>query len=95
MRIAFCGGHLTPALAVLEGLREKDSRNCQSNKKAREVQNALPSNTKRGGSTGDSLEQAIAKFERTKELPDDFELRSKVLDSISSKGDITKPSWRR
>src|SRR3989338_11092186 len=27
MRIAFCGGHLTPALAVLEGLREKDSRN--------------------------------------------------------------------
>ena len=67
----------------------------ESNKKAREVQNALPSNTKRGGSTGDSLEQAIAKFERTKELPDDFELRSKVLDSISSKGDITKPSWRR
>lgn len=28
MRFAICGGHLTPSLAVLEGLREKDSR-CQ------------------------------------------------------------------
>lgn len=59
----------------------------------RALKDAMPSNTKRGGGTTDNLEAAIAKFEKTGELPTDFEMRTKVVDGFVSKSNSNKPSW--
>lgn len=68
----------------------------KSNKEARDVKAALPGNTKRGGSgANDSFEAALAKYEKTKELPTDFDLRIKVIDASSKKNDVSTPPWRR
>lgn len=69
----------------------------ESSKTAREVKNATPSNTKRAGSGAtDSLELAIAKYEQSggKDLPEDFDLRTKVVNAVVEKGNPNKPSWR-
>lgn len=60
------------------------------------LKDATPSGTKRSGSgTGDSLDLAIAKYEQSgfKNLPEDFELRSKVVDAIAAKQNSNKPKW--
>ncbi len=67
----------------------------ESNKTAREVKNATPSGTKRGGATGDSLEVAMAKYESTGEYPEDFELRSKVVNKLEEKSSTSVPAYRK
>lgn len=67
-----------------------------ANKEKRAVQNAMPGNTKRGGAAGGiGLDAAIAKYEQTNELPDEFELRSKVIEAKMNKENATLPPWRR
>lgn len=66
----------------------------EANKKAREVKDATPSGTKRATATTDSLEQAIATFERTKELPKDFALASKVVNALAERSSSNKPAWK-
>lgn len=66
-------------------------------KAAREVKEATPSATKRGGSGGgNDLALAIAKYEQSgyKDLPSDFKLRSAVINAVTEKSDPNKPSWR-
>jgi predicted ATPase len=63
-------------------------------KAAREVKNATPSSTKRGGSQSDGFDLALDKFERTGELPQDFELRKKVVNARLDKENPNKPSWK-
>jgi len=65
-----------------------------ANKTAREVQEAMPSGTKRGGNTGNDLQAAIAKFEATGQLPTDFALKSEVVNAIVNKGRNNKPNWQ-
>ena len=65
-----------------------------SNKQAREVKAATPSSTQRGASTGDSVEALVEKYERTKELPKDFDLRVKVVNALKDKSNRNKPSWQ-
>lgn len=67
----------------------------EANKKAREVKDATPSGTKRAAATTGSLDAAIAKFERTQELPDDFTLRSQVVDALINRGSSNKPPWHK
>lgn len=68
----------------------------ESNKKAREVREATPSATKRSNAnSADSVALAMAKFEQTGQLPDDFDLRSKVVDLIASRDSSKVPSWQR
>ena len=62
-------------------------------KKDKEVKNATPSATKRGGGQTDDLAQALAKFEQTGELPADFALRSAVVNAKADKENTNKPSW--
>jgi hypothetical protein len=62
-------------------------------KKDREVKDAMPSSTKRGGSTMDSVEAALARFDSTGKLPDDFALKSKVVNAISERDSVNKPAW--
>ena len=59
----------------------------------RDVANATPSATKRGGTQSDGFDLALAKFEKTGELPDDFELRRKVVNAKYEKESSNKPSW--
>jgi len=66
-----------------------------SNKSAREVQDATPSGSKRGGNQVGDLASALAKYESTKELPTDFKLRSEVINAFVSKGHgSNRPSWQ-
>lgn len=59
----------------------------------KEVKGAIPSSTKRGGGQVDTLTVAIAKFEKDGSLPDDFKLRSDVVNAIADKNNGNKPSW--
>lgn len=59
------------------------------------VKNATPGATKRGGNQQTNISAAIAKFERTGELPDDFETRTEVVNSITNKGGSSNPPWRK
>ena len=66
----------------------------KSNKETREAKAAVPSNTKRSGSSAsDNLELAIAKYERTGELPKDFALRSAVINAKVEQENTNKPFW--
>lgn len=60
-----------------------------------EVKNATPSATKRGGNQTNDLAAAIAKFEATNVLPDNFELRSAVVNAIAERSSVNKPSWHK
>lgn len=66
-----------------------------TNKAEREVKAAIPSSTKRAGSQVTNLDALIAKAERSGELPDDYELRSQVVDALASKDNPNKPRWQR
>lgn len=66
----------------------------ESNKQSRDVTKAIPSATKRGGNQTTDIDTAIAKFEKTGELPDNFELRTKVVNSVVDKGGSNRPSWQ-
>ena len=61
-------------------------------KAERDVKSATPSSTRRGDVSGD-ISSAVAKFEASGVLPDDFELASKVTDAVTAKGNRNKPSW--
>lgn len=65
-----------------------------ANKSTREVKGAMPSSTKRptAGQTND-IALAIAKFEQTGRLPDDFALASAVTNAIEQKSNSNKPAW--
>ena len=67
-----------------------------SNKEAREVKAATPSSTKRS-SNGQSndLTVALAAFEKTGELPADFELATAVTNAALKRNDPSIPPWRR
>lgn len=69
----------------------------KANKEAREVKDATPSSTKRGsGVSADAVSRAVAQFEKTGVMPDDFDLASKVTDAIVAKsGGSNAPSWHR
>ncbi len=68
----------------------------KANQQKRIVQNATPSGTKRSGSgVSDNFDAAVAKFETTGELPSDYDLRTKVVNAVSSKNDISLPPWQR
>lgn len=59
------------------------------------VQAATPSSTKRGGNQTNDVAAALAKFEQTGNLPDDFTLRTAVVNALESKTDVSKPRWQR
>ena len=67
----------------------------EANKEKRDVKDATPSSTRRtgAGQTTD-VAQALAKFEQTGQLPDDFELATKVTNKIADRG-TNKPAWHR
>lgn len=56
------------------------------------VKDATPSSTKRSGNQQGDLAGAIAKFDANGELPNDFTLRSAVVNAISSRSQ-GKPNW--
>ena len=62
-------------------------------KAERDVKAAIPSSTRRSGIQTGDIASAVAKFEATGVLPDDFELASKVTDAVTAKGNRNKPSW--
>ena len=67
-----------------------------ANKTKREVQDATPSNTKRTGSgSSNNLEAAIAKFEASGKLPEDYDLATKVVNALSDRDNPNKPSWHK
>lgn len=65
----------------------------ESNKAQRDLKAATPSATKRGGNQVTDLNAAVAKFEQTGVLPDDFALRTAVVNAIADKSNTNKPRW--
>lgn len=65
----------------------------KTNQEKRAVQKATPSGTKRAGGEFDGLDAAIAKFEKTGELPSDFALKTKVVNAVVERENKNKPSW--
>lgn len=64
-----------------------------ANKSQRDVKNATPASTKRGGNQTNDLASALAKFEQTGELPTDFALKSAVINAKVDKSNTNKPNW--
>lgn len=64
-----------------------------ANKQTREVRDATPSSTKRNGATVDNVAAAVARFEKDGVMPDNFELRNKVVDALVAKDTKNAPSW--
>lgn len=64
---------------------------------AKEVKDATPSSTKRSGNQTNDLALALAKFEQSgyKDLPEDFSLRSAVINAVEAKKGTNAPSWHR
>jgi len=62
-------------------------------RKDKEVKNATPSATKRGGSQTNDLATALARFDQTGELPSDFGLKSQVVNAIEERSSTNKPAW--
>ncbi len=68
----------------------------EANKKERTTLYATPSSTKRGsGASEPNLDALVAKYERTRELPTDFELRSKVINALTAKDNVHVPAYKR
>ncbi len=62
----------------------------------RDLKAATPSSTKRGSAGHvDDFDKAYDKFERTGELPKDFELRSRIVDAKERKEGNQSPPWRK
>lgn len=59
------------------------------------VKNATPGATKRGGNPTTNVAAAIARFEKTGELPDDFETQTEVINAVTANKGSTTPPWRR
>jgi hypothetical protein len=59
------------------------------------VKNATPSSTKRGGNQQGDIASALAKFEQTGELPDDFTLRTAVVNAKVESSNTNKPAWHK
>lgn len=66
----------------------------KSNKEIRETKVGIPGTSKRSGSSNTTnLDAAIAKYQKTGELPDDFAIRTQVVNAIVAKENKNKPSW--
>lgn len=62
--------------------------------KAKEVQAATPSGTRRATNQMNDLDYLYAKFEQTGELPTDYDMKTKVLDRKIAKENTNKPRWK-
>lgn len=86
-------------VTVREALKDEYVKSkLEANKKAREVKDAVPSSSRRsGGGDTNSLELAIAAYEQSgyTKLPDDFDLRSKVVNAVAARTSRNSPPWRR
>lgn len=81
-------------MPLREVLRDEDFQTkLKSMRKEKEVKEATPSATKRGGGASNDVETALAKYEQTGKLPDDFKLRSAVINAKEAKENTNKPSW--
>jgi hypothetical protein len=64
-------------------------------RKDKEVKDATPSGTRRGGSQTNDLATALAKFDQTGELPNDFDLKSQVINAAVERSNTNKPVWHK
>jgi hypothetical protein len=68
-----------------------------ANKQAREIADATPSNNRRGGQSGSNdLAVALAEYKASglTKLPDDFALRTQVINAMQAEANPNKPGWR-
>ncbi len=86
-------------MTVRQALKDEwVSAKLTANKAAREVKDATPSSTRRsGGNQGTDLAVLITKYEQSgfdaKALPEDFALRSKIINAVADKQNTNRPSW--
>ncbi len=82
-------------LSVRDALKDEYVQSkLASLKAAREVKDATPSSTRRStGASADSVAAAVAKFEKSGIMPDDFDMKIKVIDALAAKTNTNKPSW--
>lgn len=62
-------------------------------RRERELQDATPGATQRGGGTGDAVEYWLQRYETTGQLPKDFKLKSEVINRKVEKENGNKPLW--
>lgn len=62
----------------------------------RDVKSAMPSSTKRTNAGSlENIDYWVAKNEQTGELPDNYELRTAVINHKTNKSNASIPPWRR
>ena len=65
-------------------------------RKAKEVKDSTPSATRRsGGAPSNDVDYALAKYEQTGKLPEDYELASKVVNKLVDRNNTNKPAWQK
>ena len=67
----------------------------KTNKDKREAEAALPNSRRASASAKPSVDTALAQYEKSGKLPEDFELRKQVLDLKMRREDTTVPPWRK
>lgn len=88
-------------MTVREALKDEYVKaKLETNKATRDVKDATPSSTKRaGGNQGNELSTAIARYESSgfnpDNLPEDYKLRTAVVNAIVAKQSTNKPSWQK
>lgn len=58
------------------------------------VEDATPSSTKRSGGQVNDVASALARFEQSGQLPEDFALKTAVIDALVEKDNTNKPLWK-
>lgn len=84
-------------LTLRQTLRDElVSEKLAKNKAKRDVAQATPSSTKRGGQgSANDLDYWVERNERTGEMPDDFELRAKIVERKENRVSDRVPPWLR
>lgn len=82
-------------MSLREVLADKDMKEkLDGFKIEREVKAAMPSSMRRSSGGLDNLDYWKAKYDQTGQLPDDFSLRSAIINAKIDKESTNKPRWR-
>ena len=67
----------------------------ETNKERRANEAATPNSRRGGQAQNDRFEHFMAEYERTRKLPDDFDMRVRVVEAAEKKHSTKTPPWRR
>lgn len=64
-------------------------------KRDNEAKANTPGSTERAGNAGNNVDYYVARYEQTGKLPDDFKLKSEVVNRLVDRSNTNRPQWHR